>query len=65
MTLGTAAVLLALAIAGLIACHICLKGKKALHRVLVVLLSLISLALIAYIALTLLFVAAVSGQTPA
>ena len=65
MTLGTAVILLLLAIAGLIVCHICQKGKKALHRVLVVLLSLISLALIVYIALTLLFVAAVSGQTPA
>ena len=63
MTLGTAAVLLVLAIAGMIACH-SLKGKKALRRVLVVLLALISLALIGYIALTLLFVSAVSGQPP-
>lgn len=64
MTLGTAAVLLVLAIAGMIACHSCLKEKKALRRVLVVLLALISLALIGYIALTLLFVSAVSGQPP-
>ena len=65
MTLGTAVILLLLAIAGLIACCICLRGRKALRRVLAVLLSLISLALIGYIALTLLLVSAVSGQMSA
>ena len=65
MTLGTAAILLLLAIDGIIAVCILIRSKKILRRGLVLLLSLASLALIGYIALTLLFVSAVSGQPPA
>lgn len=65
MTLGAAAILLLLAIDGIIAACIFIRSKKILRRGLVLLLSLASLALIGYIALTLLFVSAVSGQPPA
>ncbi len=65
MTLGAAAILLLLAINGMIAVCILIRSKKVLRRCLLLLLSLASLALIGYIALTLLFVSAVSGQPPA
>lgn len=65
MTLGTAAILLLLAIDGIIAVCILIRSKKILRRGLLLLLSLASLALIGYIVLTLLFVSAVSGQPPA
>lgn len=64
MTLGAAIVLLALALAGIAACHIGLREKKTLRRVAVVLLSVLALALLGYIILTLLFVGAVSHQPP-
>lgn len=65
MTLGAAAILLLLAIDGMIAVCVLIRSKKALRRGLLLLLSLASLALIGYIVLTLLFVSAVSGQPPA
>ncbi len=65
MTLGVAALLLLLAIDGMIAVCILIRSKKVLRRGLLLLLSLASLALIGYIVLTLLFVSAVSGQPPA
>ena len=65
MTLGAAAILLLLAIDGMIAVCILIRSKKVLRRGLLLLLSLTSLALIGYIVLTLLFVSAVSGQPPA
>lgn len=65
MTLGAAAILLLLAIDGIIAVCILIRSKKVLRRGLLLLLSLVSLALIGYIVLTLLFVSAVSGQPPA
>ena len=65
MTLGAAAVLLLLTIDGMLAVCILIRSKKALRRGLLLLLALASLALISYIALTLLFVSAVSGQPPA
>lgn len=65
MTLGAAAILLLLAIDGMIAVCILIRSKKVLRRGLLLLLSLASLALIGYIVLTLLFVSAVSGQPPA
>ncbi len=65
MTLGAAALLLLLAIDGMIAVCILIRSKKVLRRGLLLLLSLASLALIGYIVLTLLFVSAVSGQPPA
>lgn len=64
MTLGAAAILLLLAIDGMIAVCILIRSKKVLRRGLLLLLSLASLALIGYIVLTLLFVSAVSGQPP-
>lgn len=64
MTLGTAIVLLVLAVAGIAACCICLREKKTLRRVAVALLSVLALALLGYIILTLLFVGAVSHQPP-
>lgn len=60
MTLGTAAILLVFATGGIIG--ICLQSRKALRSVLLVLLSLFALALIVYIALTLLFVTAASRK---
>ena len=65
MTLGAAALLLLLAIDGMIAVCILIRSKKVLRMGLLLLLSLASLALIGYIVLTLLFVSAVSGQPPA
>lgn len=65
MTLGAAALLLLLAIDGMIAVCILIRSKKVLRRGLLLLLSLASLVLIGYIVLTLLFVSAVSGQPPA
>lgn len=65
MTLEAAAILLLLAIDGMIAVCILIRSKKVLRRGLLLLLSLASLALIGYIVLTLLFVSAVSGQPPA
>lgn len=64
MTLGTAIVLLVLALAGIAACRICLREKKTLRRVVAALLSVLALALLGYIILTLLFVGAVSHQPP-
>ena len=63
MTLGTAVALLLLTIAGIVTACICFR-RKALRWGLVVLLSLILLALLGYIGLTLLFVDAVSRQLP-
>ena len=51
--------------AGIAACGIFLRGKKMLRAVLIALLSLLALALAAYIGLTLLFVDAVQSQPPA
>lgn len=64
MTLGTAILLLLCAAAGIAACCIFLREKKALRTALIVLLSLLALALAAYIGLTLLFVDAVQSQPP-
>ena len=60
MTLGIAVVLLVLAIGGMIG--VCLQSRKTPRKALLVLLSLFALALIVYIALTLLFVAAASRK---
>lgn len=64
MTLGIAAFLLLLTVAGIIAAYIGLRAKPALRRILIVLLILLALALLGYIGLTLLFVDAVSHQPP-
>lgn len=64
MKLWIAAVLLILAIVGIILSVCCLRQKKALRTVLIVLLGLIALALAVYIGLTILFVSAVENQPP-
>lgn len=65
MTLGTAVILLLCTAAGIAAVCIGLRRKKTLRTILIVLLSLLALALAAYIGLTALFVDAVQNQPPA
>ena len=65
MTLGTAAVLLALAVAGIVLAFRYLRKKPKLRIICLVLLSLFVLVLAGYIALTLIFVDAVRNQPPA
>ena len=55
MTLGTAAVLLALAVAGIVLAFRYLRKKPKLRIICLVLLSLIALVLVGYIGLTALF----------
>ncbi|MGM9566367.1 hypothetical protein [Evtepia sp.] len=64
MTLGTAVLLLALAVAGIVLAFRCLRKKSKLRIVCLILLSLIVLVLAGYIGLTLIFVDAVSHQPP-
>ena len=65
MTLGTAAVLLALAVAGIVLAFRYLRKKPKLRIICLVLLSLIALVLVGYIGLTAIFVDAVRNQPPA
>lgn len=65
MTLGMAVFLLALAVAGIVLAFRYLRKKPKLRIICLVLLSLIVLVLAGYIALTLIFVDAVSHQPPA
>ena len=65
MTLGTAAVLLALAVAGIVLAFRYLRKKPKLRIICLVLLSLIALALAGYIGLTAIFIDAVRNQPPA
>ncbi len=63
MTFGLAAVLLVLSVAALVLC--CkLVRKNAVRVVLIVLLSVVVLALAAYMGLTLIFVDALQNQPP-
>lgn len=64
MTLGTAILLLAAAIIGIVLTCKCLRNKRALRIICIVLLSLIALVLAGYIGLTIFFVDAVSRQPP-
>ena len=64
MTLGTAILLLAVAIIGIVLTCKCLRNKRALRIICIVLLSLIALVLAGYIGLTVFFVDAVSRQPP-
>ena len=64
MTLGTAVLLLALAVAGIVLVYKFLRKKPKLRIACIVLLSLIALVLAGYIGLTLIFVDAVSHQPP-
>ena len=65
MTLEMAVFLLALAVAGIVLAFRYLRKKPKLRIICLVLLSLIVLVLAGYIALTLIFVDAVSHQPPA
>ena len=65
MTLGTAVLLLALAVAGIVLVYKFLRKKTKLRIACIVLLSLIALALSCYIGLTLIFIDAVQNQPPA
>ena len=64
MTLGTAVLLLALAVAGIVLAFRYLREKRNLRIICLVLLSLIALVLVGYIGLTLIFVDAISHQPP-
>ena len=64
MTLGTATLLLLLALGGIAACRVCLRKKRSLRRACVAALSVLALALIVYIGLTVLLVGAVQSQPP-
>lgn len=64
MTLGTAILLLAVAIIGIVLTCKCLRNKRALRTVCILLLSLLVLVLACYIGLTLIFVDAVRNQPP-
>lgn len=64
MTLGTAVLLLAVAIIGIVLTCKYLRNKRAICIICIVLLSLIALALAGYIGLTLIFVDVVRNQPP-
>lgn len=65
MTLGTAALLLAAAVIGIILSGKFLRERPALRMACIALLSLTALVLAGYIGLTALFVDAVRNQPPA
>ena len=65
MTLGTSALLLAVAVIGIVLTSKYLRERRALCIACIVLLSLIALAFICYIGLTLIFFYAVQNQPPA
>ena len=65
MTLGTAVLLLALAVAGIVLAFRYLRKKPKLRIICLVLLSLIALVLVGYIGLTALFLDAAQNQPPA
>ena len=65
MTLGTAAVLLALAVAGIVLAFRYLRKKPKPRIICLVLLSLIVLVLAGYIGLTAIFLDAARNQPPA
>ena len=65
MTLGTCALLLAVAVIGIVLTSKYLRERRALCIACIVLLSLIALAFICYIGLTLIFIDAVQNQPPA
>jgi len=64
MTLGTAGLLLALAVAGIVLAVRYLRKKPKLRIICLVLLSVIVLVLAGYIGLTLILVDAVRNQPP-
>ena len=64
MTLGTAVLLLALAVAGIVLAFRYLREKRNLRIICLVLLSLIALVLVGYIGLTAPFLDAARNQPP-
>lgn len=62
--IGTAILLLVIAITGIVLTCKCLRNKQALRTVSIVLLSLITMVLAVYVGLTIFFVYAVSRQPP-
>lgn len=64
MRLGTAAILLLSVFAGMAAAGVLLRRQRTARTVLLVLLSLLALALVVYIGLTLFFVDAVGRRPP-
>ena len=64
MTLGTAILLLVLALAGIVLAYKFLLKKPKLRIACIVLLSLIALILACYIGLTFIFIDAVRNQPP-
>lgn len=65
MTLGTAALLLAVSVIGIMLTCKYLRERRALRIACIVLLSLIALVLACYIGLTAIFIDAVRNQPPA
>ena len=65
MTLWLAAVLLLLAVAGIIAACKCLRGARTLRIVCLVICGAVALACAVYIGLTALFLDAIQHQPPA
>ena len=64
MTLGTAMLLLLLTLGGIAVCRVCLRQKRTLRRACTAALSMLALALLVYIGLTVLFVSAAQSQPP-
>ena len=64
MTLGTAVLLLALAVAGIVLAFRYLREKPKLRIICLVLLSLIALVLAGYIGLIAIFIDAIRNQPP-
>ena len=64
MTAGTAALLLALSLAGIAAAEVFLKERKALRRVCVAVLALAAIFFAGYLGLTALFLDAARNQPP-
>ena len=65
MTLGTAALLLAVAVIGIMLTGQSLRERRTLRFACIVRLSLVALVLACYIGLTLIFIDAVQNQPPA
>lgn len=65
MTLGTAVLLLAAAVAGIVLCCRHLHDKRRIRNICIVLLSLIVLACMVYLGLIAFFLDAIQSQPPA
>lgn len=65
MTLGTAVLLLAAAVTGIVLCCRHLHDKRRIRNICIVLLSLIALACMVYLGLIAVFLWAIQSQPPA